>query len=142
MSTKMTREEREAFLADLHVGVLGVNHGDIPLAVPIWYDYEPGGDVWLLTSPESIKGKGLEATGQFSLCAQTETPPYKYVTVAGTLREVEDSTPEASKHMAYRYLGPEFGDMYLAANANREGSSKFYRLTPERWYTADYGKAF
>ena len=28
MSAKMTREEREAFLADLHVGVLGVNHGD------------------------------------------------------------------------------------------------------------------
>ena len=73
MSMKMTKEEREAFLADLHVGVLGVNHGDIPLAVPIWYDYEPGGDVWLLASPESIKCKGLEATGQFSLCAQTET---------------------------------------------------------------------
>ena len=45
MSMKLTKEEREAFLADLHVCVLGVNHGDIPLAVPIWYDYEPGGDV-------------------------------------------------------------------------------------------------
>ena len=44
--------------------------------------------------------------------------------------------------MAYRYLGQEFGDMYLAANADSEGSSKLYRLTPERWYTVDYGKAF
>ena len=60
MSMKMTKDEREAFLADLHVGVLGINHGDVPLAVPIWYDYEPGGDVWVLTSPDSIKGKALE----------------------------------------------------------------------------------
>ena len=42
MSLSMTEAEREEFLADLHVGVLGVNHGDVPLAVPIWYGYEPG----------------------------------------------------------------------------------------------------
>ena len=142
MSMKMTTDEREAFLADLHVGVLGINHGDVPLAVPIWYDYEPGGDVWVLTSPDSIKGKALEGSGLFSLCAQTETPPYQYVTVAGRLSAVEDSSPEASKHMAFRYLGPEFGQMYLDANAESEGTSKLYRLTPERWYTVDYGKAF
>ena len=29
MSLSMTTTEREAFLADLHVGVLGVNHGDV-----------------------------------------------------------------------------------------------------------------
>ncbi len=142
MSLSMTRAEREAFLADLHVGVLGVNHGDVPLAVPIWYDYEPGGDLWVLTSPDSIKGRALEATGRFSLCAQTETPPYKYVTVEGSVAAVEDSSPEASRHMAHRYLGPEFGDAYLEATAESEGSSRRYRLTPERWYTVDYGKSF
>ena len=138
----MTRAEREAFLADLHVGVLGVNHGAIPLAVPIWYAYEPGGDVWILTSPESVKGRALESSERFSLCAQTETPPYKYVTVAGTLTAVENSSPEAFQHMAYRYLGQEFGDAYLAANAENEASSRIYRLRPERWYTVDYGKRF
>lgn len=122
--------------------MLGVNHGNVPLAVPIWYDYEPGGDLWVLTSPDSIKGRALSATGRFSLCAQTETPPYKYVTVEGTVSAVEESSPEASKHMAYRYLGPEFGDAYLEATAESEGSSKLYRLTPDRWYTVDYGKGF
>ncbi len=130
MSLSMTKAEREEFLADLHVGVLGVNHGDVPLAVPIWYGYEPGGDIWVLTGPNSIKGRALSTSGRFSLCAQTETPPYRYVTVEGTVATVEDPTEDDSKQMAYRYLGPELGDAYLAATAG-EGESKLFRLTPE-----------
>ncbi|MEM9467209.1 MAG: pyridoxamine 5'-phosphate oxidase family protein [Actinomycetota bacterium] len=141
MSLSMTKAEREAFLADLHVGVLGVNHGEVPLAVPIWYDYEPGGDIWVLTSPESIKGRALAASGRFSLCAQTEAPPYRYVTVEGTVASVEDPTTEDARHMAHRYLGPELGDAYVEATAD-ESTSKRYRLTPQRWYTVDYAKQF
>jgi nitroimidazol reductase NimA-like FMN-containing flavoprotein (pyridoxamine 5'-phosphate oxidase superfamily) len=45
MSFVMTREERESFLTEVHVGVLAVEHaGRAPLAVPVWYDYRPGGD--------------------------------------------------------------------------------------------------
>ena len=45
MSMKMTAAEREAFLADLHVGVLSIaREGRAPLSAPIWYDYEPGGE--------------------------------------------------------------------------------------------------
>ncbi len=142
MSLAMTKEEREAFLADLHVGVLGVNHGDVPLAVPIWYAYEPGGDVWVITSRESIKGKALDATSRFSLCAQTETLPYKYVTVEGSVSAVEESNHDALLEMATRYLGAEHGAQYAEASANTEGNSTIYRLRPERWYTVDYGKNF
>ena len=141
MSLSMTIAEREAFLADLHVGVLGVNHGAVPLAVPIWYDYEPGGDLWVLTSPDSIKGRALEATGRFSLCAQTEQPPYRYVTVEGSVGAVEEPTTEQTTQMAHRYLGPELGDAYVAATSGTS-DSRLYRLTPERWYTVDYGKQF
>ena len=46
----MSRDEREAFLADLHVGVLAINDsGQGPLTIPIWYDYQPGGELWILT---------------------------------------------------------------------------------------------
>ena len=141
MSLSMTTAEREAFLADLHVGVLGVNHGDVPLAVPIWYDYEPGGDLWVLTSPDSIKGRALAATGRFSLCAQTETPPYRYVTVEGSVASVEEPSDDDTRHMAHRYLGAELGDAYVEATAEGD-DSRLYRLTPERWYTVDYGKQF
>jgi len=40
----MTKQERETFLADLHVGIISVpEQGRGPLTVPIWYLYEPGG---------------------------------------------------------------------------------------------------
>ncbi len=36
MTTAMTREEREAFLADVHIGVLAIPDGDRgPLTIPI-----------------------------------------------------------------------------------------------------------
>ena len=42
--TDMTTDEREAFLADLHVGILSIARDDKgPLALPIWYWYEDGG---------------------------------------------------------------------------------------------------
>ena len=46
----MTKAEREAFLAGVHVGVLGVaQDGSSPLTVPVWYSYEPGGTVNVIT---------------------------------------------------------------------------------------------
>ena len=42
MKLSMTRAEREAFLAGVHVGVLSIPEpGRGPLAAPIWYGYEP-----------------------------------------------------------------------------------------------------
>ena len=75
----MSRQEREEFLAGLHVGVMAIGRPDLPpLTVPIWYDYEPGGEVTVLTSSKSLKGQLLEEAGGFSLCAQTEEVPYRY----------------------------------------------------------------
>jgi hypothetical protein len=52
MSLTMTKEEREAFLADVHVAVISVaEDGHGPLVVPIWYSYEPGGEVRIITGP-------------------------------------------------------------------------------------------
>jgi nitroimidazol reductase NimA-like FMN-containing flavoprotein (pyridoxamine 5'-phosphate oxidase superfamily) len=51
MSFAMTKEEREAFLADVHVGVISVaEDGHGPLTVPVWYSYEPGGEVRIITA--------------------------------------------------------------------------------------------
>src|ERR687891_2858918 len=86
MSLTMTKEEREAFLADVHVAVISVaEDGHGPLVVPIWYSYEPGGEVRIITGRASRKGKLLERAGRFSLCVQTETLPYKYVSVEGPI---------------------------------------------------------
>ena len=88
MSLAMTQSEREAFLAGMHVGVLSVVEADgKPIGVPVWYTYEPGGDISVHIDPGSRKGKALTATGRFSLCAQSEELPYKYVLVTGRVRE-------------------------------------------------------
>ena len=54
MKLSMTRAEREAFLADVHVGVLAIPEaGRGPLSAPIWYGYEPGGEIWVVTGRDS-----------------------------------------------------------------------------------------
>ena len=85
-SLKMTVEEREAFLADRHVGVISIEDaGKAPLSAPIWYDFDPGVGVWLLTGKDSLKGRLLEKVDGFTLVAQNEDMPYKYVSVTGPI---------------------------------------------------------
>ena len=138
MSLAMTREEREAFLADLHVGVLSIPRADRgPLTVPIWYDYEPGGAVWMLTGPESLKGQLLESATRISLCVQTETAPYQYVSVEGPFT-ITPTEPGQLQHMATRYLGPEQGKAYAAGSSTE--SNVTVSITPESWLSVDYSK--
>jgi len=138
--TKMSQEEKQNFLADLHVGVLAINdpsHG--PLTVPVWYDYAPGGEMWFLTGPGSRKGKLLKKGSRVSLCAQTESPPYKYVSIEGPIVAIEPADREKhGRPMAHRYLGKKMGDQYT----DRGGSeaSVVVRVRPEQWLAVDYGK--
>lgn len=142
MSHAMSRSERQAFLAAVHVGILGITSGDRALAVPIWYQYEPDGDLWVITDPGSIKGRALETSQRYSLCAQTEEAPYKYVTVEGPVTVVEEASDEAKRIMAHRYLGQELGDLYLESTSSGSAGNRTYRMTPATWYTVDYAKDF
>src|SRR5262245_20839152 len=135
----MTREEREAFLADTHVAVVGISEpGRAPLTVPVWYHYEPGGIVRIVTGRASRKGKLLAAAGRMSLCVQTETPPYKYVSVEGPITIDQPDLERDEKQVAYKYLGQQMGDWYLAQVEQMRASGAFTRpilvsLKPERW---------
>ncbi len=141
MSTTMTRAEREAFLAGTHVGILSVADGDRgPLAVPIWYRYEPGDAVRIVTGGASRKAARLRAAGRATLCVQSEAPPYRYVTVEGPVEVVKADVDAAVREMAHRYLGPRAGARYLEMTAAERGGEVLVRLVPERWLSADYGK--
>jgi nitroimidazol reductase NimA-like FMN-containing flavoprotein (pyridoxamine 5'-phosphate oxidase superfamily) len=143
MSLTMTKEEREAFLADVHVGVISVaEDGHGPLTVPVWYSYEPGSEVRIVTARRSRKGKLLERAGRFSLCAQTETPPYKYVSVEGPIVTIEVADLERDRRpLARRYLGAELGDRYIESTRDVVGNV-LVRMRPERWLTVDYAKQY
>ncbi|HTO52141.1 MAG TPA: pyridoxamine 5'-phosphate oxidase family protein [Myxococcota bacterium] len=141
--TRMTRAEREAFLADVRVGVLSIaDAGRGPLTVPVWYGYEPGRELWFVTDRDSRKGQRLLLVDRLSLCVQTEQPPYKYVSVEGPIAGIERADRERHQRvLAHRYLGKELGDAYLAAGEAGE-ESIVVRLRPERWLSVDYAKAF
>ncbi|MBL4679645.1 MAG: hypothetical protein JKY88_02830 [Pseudomonadales bacterium] len=137
MSIKMSIKERHSFLAGLHVGIISIpREKRAPLTVPIWYDYEPFGKVWMLTQPDSLKGKALLNCEYISLCAQTEKPPYQYVTVEGKF-EISDSNSEAGLKMAIRYLGETMGRQYAD---NSEDDGIILSFEPENWLTVDYSK--
>ena len=139
MSVSMSRAEREAFLADVHVGVLTVAaaDGSGPLATPVWYGYSPGGVISVTTGSGTHKARAIIAAGRCSLCAQDEAPPYKYVTVEGPAA-VEPVELAERTAIARRYLGTEAGDAFIAANPGID--NVVIRITPERWQTADFGK--
>jgi PPOX class probable F420-dependent enzyme len=145
MSLAMTKQEREAFLADVHVGVISIpDQGRGPLTVPIWYAYDPGGDLRVVTGRTSRKGQLLARAGRFSLCAQSETPPYKYVSVEGPILVIEDADHDRDlRPLARRYLGAEMGDQYIERTRDEPeyAENMVVRMRPERWLTVDYAKA-
>ncbi|RKT56137.1 pyridoxamine 5'-phosphate oxidase family protein [Saccharothrix australiensis] len=138
----MSRGDREAFLHEARVGVLGVTDGRgdrAPLLVPVWYSYEPGGDVLVQTGRSSLKAKLIRESGRFSLCAQHETPPYRYVSVEGPVVAVDDPLDAADfEALARRYLDPTTAEKYLAANRAQLAEDVAFRMRPQHWRTADF----
>ena len=140
----MTPAERERYLADVHVGVIAVERPErAPLAVPIWYVYEPGGELWFLTAKASAKGDLLKPEKRISLCVQTETRPYKYVSIEGPITKVGTATTDDHLlPLAQRYRGEEDGRAY-AENLREDletGSRMLVHMAPERWLTLDNSK--
>ena len=143
MTTTMTSEERDAFLTEVHIGVLSVNNDDrAPLTIPIWYTYNPGKDLWMTTGVNTRKGKLLRKAKRVSFCVQSETPPYRYVSMEGPIIIEDlsvDENREYTRPMAQRYLGAEEGDKYIAAMEDFFARSVpvLVRLQPENWLTFD-----
>ncbi len=134
----MTRQEREAFLADVHVGILAIDEPDRgPLAMPVWYLYE-NGDVLIGMDGNSLKARLLRHAGRATLTVQTEVAPYQYVSVEGPA--VIEATQRDDFEMAGRYLGPELGRWYADNNPSTD-QSVLVRIIPEHWRTMDFGKA-
>ncbi len=99
MPRQMTEKERQEFLAEPHVAVLSVASGADrpPHTTPVWYAYEPGGDVTFFTGTQGRKSRKsslIRRAGVLSLTVQQEEFPYRYVTVEGTVVG-EDRPPSA-----------------------------------------------
>jgi nitroimidazol reductase NimA-like FMN-containing flavoprotein (pyridoxamine 5'-phosphate oxidase superfamily) len=139
----MTRDEREEFLAAVHVGILTVDEpGRGPLSVPVWYLYEPGGEIVVVTRPEARKAQLLGVGARVSFCVQSEELPPKYVTIQGRIVSAEPADVDRDlKPIVQKYLGAEMGDAYVD-NTRPNGTNEIVvRIRPERWYSRDFGRS-
>ena len=139
--TALTRLEREQFLAEPHVAALSVDGGEgrAPLSVPIWYQYEPGGDIWIITGFGSRKQRLIDAAGRFSLMVDTVEPKLKYVSVEGPVLDTAPATIELLREISARYLPPEKVEGYVDFAWKNHGEQVIIRLRPERWVSSDIG---
>ena len=145
MPRPMTARDREAFLAEPRVAVLSVAGEDDrpPLAAPSFYAYEPGGDISFFTNTERRRARKVELIrrhGWVSLTVQRPEPPYMYVTVEGTVVSA-DGSPSADEIVAIasRYMPAEHAHALAASElADPQSTFLLFRVTPDRWLTADF----
>lgn len=140
---KMTEQQREEFLADVHVGVLSVagGPGRPPTSVPTFYAYEPGGEITMFTGTQRRVPKRIERikeAGVVSLVVQREAMPPAYVTVEAELVSVAPPTPEQMVTIARRYMPEEHAQAYVQGElGDPENIVTLFTFRPTRWFSSD-----
>ncbi len=144
---QMTDDERDAFLAEPHIGVLSVasDDGRPPHTVPLFYGYEPGGNLTFYTQTHgriARKTRLIEAARAVTLNVQKPTYPYRYVTIEGTVIG-SDRPPTRDQMLAIvgRYLpargAAKFVDTELGHPDQR---LVLFTVRPDRFLTFDVSK--
>ncbi|WP_030543155.1 pyridoxamine 5'-phosphate oxidase family protein [Streptomyces albus] len=139
----LNRAEREQFLAEPHVAALSVDSGEegrAPLTLPIWYQYQPGGDIWINTGLGSRKERLITRAGRFSLMVDRLEPTTRYVSVEGPVVSTSPSTKELLREISSRYLPPEKVDAYVDFAWREHGEQVVITMRPQRWIGSDLGR--
>jgi uncharacterized protein len=142
MPRPMTEQEQQQFLAEKRVAVLSLARGGErpPLSSPIWYAYEPGGDITFYTGTYTRKAALLQQSRVLTLTVQQEELPYKYVVVEGSVTSVDQPPSEAQLFtVSSRYL-PEDAARQLSEREARSRGHELvlFTIQPERWYSLDF----
>jgi len=97
---RLSVRDRELFLAEPHIAALSVSAGQDrgPLTVPIWYQYAPGGEAWVLTEAASRKARLIETAGRFTLMVERVMPTTRYVSVEGAVTRTVPGADDKSEH--------------------------------------------
>jgi hypothetical protein len=138
---RLSVSDRELFLAEPHIAALSVAAGPArgPLTLPIWYQYRPGGEAWVLTEAGSWKARLIQAAGRFTLMVDRVTPTVRYVSVEGPVSHTVPGTDELLREITERYLPPDKVQAYLDFAQAELGEQVAIYLRPQRWLTADLG---
>jgi hypothetical protein len=139
--SSLSVRDRESFLAEPHIAALSVSAGQGrgPLTLPIWYQYTPGGEAWVLTEAKSRKAQLIEAAGRFTLMVDRLMPTTRYVSVEGPVTRTVPGTDELLLEITERYLPPDKVQAYIEFANTELGEQVAIYLRPQRWLTADLG---
>lgn len=139
----LSRTEREQFLAEPHVAAFAVNAGAdgerAPLTVPIWYQYAPGGDLWIMTGRDSRKAELIGSAGRFTLMVDRLKPTIRYVSVEGPVTSTAPAQRDQLVELASRYLPAEKVDGYVNFAWKDHGEQLVFHMRPQRWVSSDLG---
>lgn len=142
MPKPMSRAVREAFLREPRPAILSIpQDGKGPLSSPVWFDFEPDGDFWVLMQRDSRKGQLMQVGTCVSLCVQQEARPYKYVSVEGPVSSVAAYQADIELlAMATRYLGEAGARDFLEGMREKAALGNGVKVTiePKRWLSLDY----
>jgi nitroimidazol reductase NimA-like FMN-containing flavoprotein (pyridoxamine 5'-phosphate oxidase superfamily) len=145
----MTEQERQEFLAERRVAVLAVasDSGRPPLTVPVWYAYQPGGDLTFFTGTQGSKTRKtrlIAEAGVLSLNVQNPELPYKFVTIEGTVTGTNrEPTFDQLFAVVSRYLPEEMARGFVEAELARPASESelvLYTVRPDRWISLDFSE--
>lgn len=136
----LSHRDREQFLAEPHIAALSVTAGPGrgPLTVPVWYQYAPGGEPWILTEAASRKARLIQDAGRFCLMVNRILPTNRYVSVEGPVSRVLPETPDLAREITQRYLPPGKVQAYLDLAATF-GPQVVIFLRPQHWLSGDLG---
>ena len=109
------------------------------MTVPIWYQYAPGGEAWVLTPAASRKAQLIEAAGCFTLMVERLEPTVRYVSAEGPVTRTVPATDDLLREIAARYLPAEGVQGYVDMARADHGEQVVIHMLPERWLSSDLG---
>lgn len=141
MPRPLTESERTELLTAGHVAVVSfaADDGRPPFSLPIWYHYEPGGNLYLSTRAGNRKTRLARASRALTLVVHRDQPPYRQVTVEGTIVDIaRPADPVRQRQIALHYLTEAQADAF-SEHAD-PADSVVLTVRPDRWFTADFGE--
>lgn len=133
MATALTPSEAlDWVFAQARTAKIGiVTASGAPVVAPIWVARDAD-TVVFNTGADTAKGRAVQRDPRVSLCFDDETPPFAFVTVAGTAEVVEDLA-EVRRWAAViggRYMGDDQADAY--GERNGVPGELLVRVTPTK----------
>jgi len=115
------------------------DEGD-PAVVPVWFQTD-GDQILVHTMGSMKKARNLRRHDRFALAVDTDTWPYKGVTLRGSAIVAgsdEHSHEDFIEHLSVAYLGEDTGRPLGRYMAEMAGEHVILVLHPDTWHTFDY----